>query len=219
MFGNESVFKRSSGTDELTANAYNLTIGLTLLWGFFVNFLMVKFVPVSFITAIHPAVFIIMYFALCITGCVMFTKSDDPWTSFAGYNLVVVPFGFIINLVVGDVATGIVLNSIMATGFVTCVMLVVSTIYPKAFENILPALMIALISAIVVELTLICVTGHWSKFIDWAVIIIFCGYIGFDWSRANAIPKTVNNAIDSAAALYMDIINIFVRFIGISSKD
>ena len=77
MFGNESVFKRSSGTDELTANSYNLMIGLTLLWGFAVNFLMVKFIPVSVIAGVHPVVFILAYFALCITGCVMFTKSDD----------------------------------------------------------------------------------------------------------------------------------------------
>lgn len=219
MFGNESVFKRASGTDELTANSYNLLVGLTLLWGFVINFLMVKFIPVSVIAGIHPVVFILAYFALCITGCVMFTKSDDSKVSFAGYNLVVVPFGFIINLVVGNAASGVVLNSIIATGFVTCVMLLVSTIYPKALENILLALLIALVTAIVIELTLICVTGRGSKFIDWAVILIFCGYIGFDWSRANSIPKTVNNAIDSAAALYMDIINIFVRFVGISSKD
>ena len=31
------------------------------------------------------------------------------------------------------------------------------------------------------------------------------GYIGYEWARANSIPKTVDNAIDSAAALYIPV--------------
>ncbi len=46
----------------------------------------------------------------------------------------------------------------------------------------------------------------------------FCGYIGVDWGRANQIERTVDNAIDSAAALYLDIINLFLRILRIMSK-
>ena len=56
------------------------------------------------------------------------------------------------------------------------------------------------------------------EWIDWAVVFIFCGYIGYDWGRANRIPKTVDNAIDSAAALYMDIINLFLRILRILGR-
>jgi hypothetical protein len=31
------------------------------------------------------------------------------------------------------------------------------------------------------------------------------------WGRANQIPRTMDNAVDSAAALYMDIIDLFLR--------
>ncbi len=54
--------------------------------------------------------------------------------------------------------------------------------------------------------------------IDGAVALLFCGYIGYDWARANQIPKTVDNAIDSAAALYMDIINLFLRILRIMGR-
>ncbi|MBT7579493.1 MAG: hypothetical protein HN633_12065, partial [Candidatus Marinimicrobia bacterium] len=47
---------------------------------------------------------------------------------------------------------------------------------------------------------------------------IFCGYIGYDWGRANQIPKTLDNAVDSAAALYMDIINLFLRVLRILGR-
>ena len=55
---------------------------------------------------------------------------------------------------------------------------------------------------------------------DWIVALIFCGYIGLDWVRAQSIPKNANNAIDSVVALYLDIINLFVRLLSImSGKD
>ncbi|HCA63484.1 MAG TPA: hypothetical protein DEP73_05025, partial [Pseudomonas sp.] len=50
------------------------------------------------------------------------------------------------------------------------------------------------------------------------VVLIFCGYVGVDWGRANQIPKTLDNAIDSAAALYMDIINLFLRILRILGR-
>ena len=62
---------------------------------------------------------------------------------------------------------------------------------------------------------MIFVFGFKAPIMDWIVIILFCGYVGFDWGRANMIPKTVDNAIDSSAALYMDIINIFIRVLSI----
>jgi FtsH-binding integral membrane protein len=54
--------------------------------------------------------------------------------------------------------------------------------------------------------------------IDWAVAAIFCGYIGYDWGRAMRIPKTVDNAVDSAAAVYMDIVNLFARILRILGR-
>lgn len=53
---------------------------------------------------------------------------------------------------------------------------------------------------------------------DWIVAAIFCGYVGYDWGRANNIPKTLDNAVDSAAALYMDIINLFLRILRILGR-
>ena len=62
------------------------------------------------------------------------------------------------------------------------------------------------------------VFGIHHGILDWIVVLIFCGYIGYDWSRANQIPKTIDNAIDSAAALYMDIINLFLRILRILGR-
>ena len=217
MFSDESVFDRS-GSDSVSSNVYNLIIGLTLLWGFALNAVMIHFIPVSIIQSIPMWIFLVGYFISCIAGCLLFELSDNAFLSFIGYNLVVVPFGFVLNLVVSHYEPNIVLNAILVTGAVTAVMMFMSTLFPSVFEKLGATLTIALLITIVIELIMIAVTGHSATWIDWIVVILFCGYVGVDWYRANNIPKTVDNAIDSAASLYMDIINLFVRILSILGK-
>ncbi|MDA3846221.1 MAG: Bax inhibitor-1 family protein, partial [Vallitaleaceae bacterium] len=85
-------------------------------------------------------------------------------------------------------------------------------------QKIQGALTVALISVIVISLVTSLIFKQSYGIIDWIVAIIFCGYIGYDWGRANMIPKTLDNAIDSAAALYMDIINLFLRVLRILGR-
>ncbi|WP_087016796.1 Bax inhibitor-1 family protein [Thaumasiovibrio subtropicus] len=200
---------------EISANLYNFTIGLVLCWGFFVNYLMVGFVPVELIYNIPTVAFFIGYFISCFIGIWLFSASDNPIVSFIGYNFVVVPFGFIINMVVAVYDPALVMQAIQLTGMVTGLMMILGTLFPAFFTRIVGALTIALLCIIVVELVQRFVFGISSIWTDWAVALIFCGYIGYDWGRANQIPKTLDNAVDSAAALYMDIINLFLRILRI----
>ena len=207
----------SPGT-QLSGGLYNIIIGLTLCWGFLVNAIMVKSIPAETIAAINPFVFIIGYFVSCFFGIMLFTKSDNQLVSFIGYNFVVVPFGLIINLVVGRYDTALVYEAMSITGAVTFTMMVLGSLFPVFFQRIHTALGFALITVIIVELVGAVCFGVQHGIIDWIVVLIFCGYIGYDWARANAIPKTVDNAIDSAASLYMDIINLFLRLVRIMGR-
>lgn len=215
-----SVFDRQASLDDrpISAAAYNLIIGLTLCWGFLVNWWMVGNVSVEWIRGINPWIFYIGYFAACLTGAYLFSSSNNPGVSFLGYNLVVVPFGLIINLVVSRYDPQLVLDAIRITGLVTIGMMCAGSLFPAFFQRIGSALTIALLLVIVVELVEIFVFGVHHGILDWIVAVIFCGYIGYDWARANQIPKTLDNAIDSAAALYMDIINLFLRVLRILGR-
>ncbi len=214
-----NVFERREATGaQISAQLYNAIIGVTLLIGFAINYLMVKAIPVESIMAINPWVFFIGYFACCFAGVALFSKSDNPAVSFLGYLLVVAPFGLIINLVVSRYDSDIVLEAIQATGMITFVMMLLGAMYPGFFRSIARGLFIALICTIIVELVMIFIFGMHHAIIDWVVVLIFCGYIGYDWARANAIPKTVDNAIDSAASLYMDIIILFLRLVRILGR-
>lgn len=214
-----NVFDRKETNDEIiSGSVYNLVIGLTLIWGFFVNWLMVLNIPVELISAVNPIMFFVAYLASCFFGVYLFSKSDSPVVSFIGYNFVVVPFGLIINLVVSRYNPDVVQEAIRVTGMVTFVMMLLGSMYPKFFSKIIGGLTIALICVIIVELIEIFIFKTHHGILDWAVALIFCGYIGYDWARANAIPKTYDNAVDSAAALYMDIINLFLRILRILGR-
>lgn len=219
---NTGVFERKSSAEQsgemLSAVQYNLIIGAVLLWGFVINFLILEFIPVRSVQSIDSRIFLIGYFASCFLGVTLFNRSTNPWISFLGYNFIVVPFGLVLNIFVSYFSQSLVLDSIRITGLVTLIMIALGTSFPKFFEKIIGALTIALLGVIVVELVEIFIFKIHHDIIDWIVALIFCGYVGYDWSRANAIPKTIDNAVDSAAALYMDIINLFVRILSILGK-
>lgn len=88
----------------------------------------------------------------------------------------------------------------------------------QALEKIEWVWCCSLFAVVFVELVEISVFGIHHEIIDWLVALIMCGYIGYDWGTAKKIPKTIDNVVDNAAALYMDIANLFVRIFKILGR-
>ena len=213
------VFERTKPDGpEVSIATYNTVIGLVLSWGFFVNWLIVRYVSTSSVVSINPVIFFIGYFASCFYGVYLFNSSKDPAISFLGYNFVVVPFGLVLNIVISRYQPGLVLEAIQITAGVTVIMMILGTIVPQFFQAIYGPITIALLAMIIIELIQIFIFHRVPEWTDWVVATIFCGYIGYDWGRALRIPKTVDNAVDSAAGIYMDIVNLFVRILRILGR-
>lgn len=213
----ERTLKRGQLKDIIESAQYNLIIGLILMWGFGVNWLLVQFIPFTAILG-NYYLFLIGYFGSCFLGIYLFTKSANPWISFTGYNLVVIPFGLVVNVVVSLYDPSIVIDAIRITTLVTLIMMLTGSFFPEFFEKIEATLLSALIAVVILETIEIFIFKVHHDIIDWAVALIMCGYIGYDWGRANRIPKTLDNAVDSAAALYMDIVNLFLRILRILGR-
>jgi len=211
------VFKRDYGCDLISDKAYNIIIGATLLWGFVINMILVAFVDTSTLQSVNPILFLAAYFAICLLGVHLVNSSDDPVISFIGYNLIVIPFGLLLNIFIARYNPDVVFMAIFVTGTVTLIMMFLSSLFPQIFSKLGGVLFVSLIAVIVVEIGL-SLFGMHPGIIDWIVALIFCGYIGYDWQRANRISKTVDNAIDSATAIYMDIINLFIRVLSILGR-
>lgn len=212
----ESVWDRTTATGAIVSPmVYNLTIGVVLLWGFMINWIIVSEVSPEWAYSFGMLPFLLGYFASCFLGVYLFNSSDNPFISFLGYNLVVVPFGLVVNMVVSQYHASLVQDAMRTTTMVTVVMMSLGSLFPRFFLSIGNVLGISLIAMIVIELVSVFLFGVDHTIFDWLVALIFCGYIGYDWGRSQSIPMTMDNAVDSAAALYMDIINLFIRLLRI----
>lgn len=201
---------------KLSNKQYNIVIGLILLWGFAVNAIMCIFFQDVFSTW-NPTIVLIGYFVVAILGICMSIFSDNPLISFMGYNLIVLPVGVVLSISLKDYYISSITQAFILTTLITILMIIVSTIKPEIFKSMGVVLSICLSGAIVMELIMMFIGIITPQWWDWLVALLFCGYIGYDWSRAQEKHKTLDNAVDSAVDLYLDIINLFVRLLG--SKD
>ena len=203
--------------DTLSENAYNLVIGGCLLYGFIVNALIVWLCG-DFFANMNYLVFIIGYFVLCFAGIIISTKSTNPAVSFLGYNMVVVPIGAVLSVCLPGYAFKEILLAIIITGAVVGIMTVLATTKPKLFSKMGPTLLIALGVGLLGEVISM-LLGYTGNVFNWIFVIIFSLYIGYDWHKAQMYPKTLDNAVDSALDLYLDIINLFIRLLNLIKRD
>ena len=204
--------------ERLTPKEYNIAIGLILFWGFAINIITCTLFADAFAQFNQTAI-LIGYIVLGVIGIAMSSFSTNPIVSFIGYNLVVVPLGVTLSITLKDVAAELVLQACVVTAMITIIMIVAAILKPDVFESMGITLFICLCVALIVEIIMILVGFATPKWFDFIVVLIFSGYIGYDWAKAQAQPKTLDNAVDAAVALYLDIINIFLRLLRIMNDD
>ena len=199
---------------ELSNSNFNLALGGFILYGVLVN------VAISFALQNHifTAEQLLAVLALClvcgIAGVFVALKNDDPKISFLGYNMLVIPFGLSIAVVVQLYSSKVVFEAFALTAIIMLVMMVAATLKPEWFEGMGSILLTALIGLIIAEV--ICLfLGICPLWISAISAGIFSCYIGYDWMLAQSGPKTLDAAIDSALNIYLDIINLFLDLLRI----
>ena len=199
---------------ELTNSKFNLFLGLFILYGVLVNVL------ISFLMARHEftsaqMIAVLVLSLVCgIIGVFVALKNDRPIVSFLGYNMLVIPFGLMLSMIVQLYSPMVVFEAFFLTTMIMFVMIVAATIIPEWFKGLGTVLFIALIGLIIAEVicVFIGITPLWISAIS---ALIFSCYIGYDWTMAQAGPKTLDAAIDSALNIYLDIVNLFLDLLRI----
>lgn len=206
----------------ISDNAYNGVIVGVLLWGLIINYILCRTVGDVF-RYVSPTIFFIGYIVMAIAGILISSRSQNVIVSFIGYNLVVVPFGLVISTLVeyyAEVDPSIVTNAFLYTFLIAAGMLVLAVLKPSIFASLGGALGSVLLGLILCEVVLLLfrVQQHVT---DWIAAGLFSLYIGYDIYRSQQYPKTMDNAVDSALDIYMDIANLFIRILSIlgDSKD
>ena len=202
---------------------YNMVLGGTVLEGIIVNVILCMTVGNVF-EYINPIAFLVLYFAVAFLGMFISAKSNSPVISFIGYNMVVVPLGLVISTSVyafGGIDSAIVQQAFIYTLVVVAVMVGASIAYPDFFASLGRVLFIALCALVIVEIVGLLI-GVDSIFFAWVSAAIFSLYIGYDFWRAQQFAKTVDNAVDCAVDIYLDIANLFLdilRILGNSRRN
>lgn len=219
MDNREIKLQRLLNTDgkSLTAEAYNSVIGMVILWGILVNILIYRlFAP--YIIKLDYRILTLGYLITAIGCFSVVVKSHKPAYSFLGFTGLAAAMGTVLTAILSMYDGLIIYRAFLATGIVVSSMMIVSMIFPGFFQSLGKTLSLAMIGSIVVEMVGSVLMHLPMYLMDYIVVIIFSGYIGYDWTKAQAYPKTLNNAIDSAADIYVDVLNIFIRILSIMGK-
>ncbi|MBQ7255353.1 MAG: US12 family protein [Oscillospiraceae bacterium] len=218
----QARFEVDLSNGELTAAAYNAIIGLVVIWGMVLNFVMARFFMPE-ILSLSPIATLIIYFVGSIGGMLVVYKSKSAVISFVGFTVLAAAMGLILTYYVTAFTAASVSNAFLITMLVSALMIALAVTFPQFFIGIGRILMISLLVGIVLSVLAMLLLPQAFTILDAGIALIFSGFIGFDWARAQQYPKTVDNAVDSAADIYVDVVNLFIRILSIfghsSSKD
>ena len=213
------IMQRRFGTEgrALSDRAFYLLIGAALLFGFFVNALEVMFLS-DFFLSWNPTVFLIVYLVMVIVGCIMSVWSRNPVISFIGYCMVVLPLGAVLSIYLPAFTYKTITSAFLVTTFLSLFMIILALVYPRVFNSIFALLGIAVLVALIYQIVAIFTGFGNNTWVDWLIVLLFSAYVGFDVSLARVRPRTVNNAVASACAIYMDLIYVFIRLVAIFGR-
>jgi FtsH-binding integral membrane protein len=202
---------------EISGSSYNLILGGCVGYGLIMNAISVAFFK-DFFLNINPVVFLIAYFISCIAGSIIAAKSNKPSVSFLGYNLIVLPIGGLLTISLEAYAGVDILSAMIITSGAVLIMTFLSTIKPELFLGLGQSLFVGLLVGLIGEIVAI-IFGYGGNLFHWIFVLIFLAYIGYDYAKAQEYPKTVDNAIDSAIDIYLDVINLFLRILALLSDN
>lgn len=184
----KEVRLNSGKADEISVRKYNTIMMLTLMYGFFMNAIMVSCFSDTFRAFVSDSyrVFYVIYLVSGISGIVLAFKSDNPYVSFLGYNMLVLPLGLLLCLTLPGIPSEIITQAMLETGLITVLMLALSYIFPDFFLGLGRALFISLLLAMIVEFVGVVCLDFATEFLDIIFVLIFSGYIGYDFSKSQS---------------------------------
>ncbi|MBQ8136008.1 MAG: US12 family protein [Clostridia bacterium] len=222
---NDSFLKMTYETeceDRTSRDIYSLAIGLTVLLGLFFSYAVslaaVRLGIMNHFSQGTLIITIIVYLAASIGGSFIMNKTENTIACVGGFALMAFGTGLLLTVFVAAYTSASIANAFLITMGITAVMTLAATAFPKAFLSMGRMLSLALLALIIIELVVTFIFRVHQQVTDYIVILIFTGFIGFDWALAQQRPATIPNAIRSAAAIYMDVINILIRILSIIGK-
>lgn len=216
----ESKVWEGSGEDSMSRRSFYFSLGCILTWGFFMTFIMSQETATW-----HPNILTFLFVGLVLpfTGICLSAFSSVAVISFIGFNLVVIPFGAILGPVLAHYELAqpdVVTRAALATTMVTGLMGLSGLMFPQFYSRIGGALFMTLLCLLGVRILQLFIPDLQDMgLVDYVAAGLFSLYIGYDMWRASEIPANLDNAVDVAVSLYLDILNLFLNLLKIIGSD
>ncbi len=209
----------------ISRRAYNLlTYGIVTL-SFIVTWGMYNFVEGGGLGRVfanmNPILYLVIYLAGSIGGIIIMSVGKSKQSvplSIVGLLLFTFTFGGSLSIILTRYNIGTITNAFAITACVSGIFLIAGVTFPEVFSKIGRVLVIALIAIIITEIVATMFFHVNQTIFDYLVILIFCGFLGYDSYRMSIDRPTVPNAIFYAADIYIDMVNILIRVLDILDR-
>lgn len=161
----------------------------------------------------QPGLFEGFLFCLVVPmlGAFMTFLNNGPWTSFIGYNTIVIPFGFVLGPLMKNYGSEYIVRDIyIQIILTTCITGCIGMYFPSILSN-KKRFLFATIPGLLVILIIQFFFSVWEK-INWIHIITtipLSFYISYYFHQASVVSKTPRNSVDVTSRLYLDGITFF----------
>jgi FtsH-binding integral membrane protein len=163
--------------------------------------------------------------AVSLSGVLLAQSSTQPVYSLLGYMMVAFPFGVLLGtMITPSIPTVDIVKVLMITTVMVAFLGVIGAIYPGSLESwgvwLFGSLMLLLGGLLIVPIEAffgVQTTGAMT-WLDIVGILLFGAYVLYDINRAMRLPRTLDNSIDAAVAIYLDFANIFLRILLIGRR-
>ncbi len=198
----------------LTRTQYNLVIGGMLVFGALINVAEATLLRGS-ILQIPALAVLLIYLVGSFGGMALVYRNRSVGAGIAGFTVLAASMGLLLTYFVSFYDTGSIALAFICTACTTGIMMALAALAPQVFLRMGRVLGISLLVSIFASLIVAFLApALWTAF-DWLMVLLFCGYIGFDWARAQRYPSNAVNAVQCAADIYVDIVNLFIRILDI----
>ena len=163
----------------------------------------------------------LVLFAITIVGVILNTASQSPAISAIGYIMVAGPFGVMFAPLVSEALktdASHLWRAFFLASAAVIVFGVIGAVMKTDLGFLSSAVVGALVAAIVAYLGLFVLqalgvdTGGALGWLDIVVVILFMGITVYDLNQAVRDNWTLDNAVDYALSVYLNWVNIFIRF-------
>ncbi len=218
------IFNRSSPNDELSASTFNTVMSATVVFGLmlFAAFgsLSARVVQAHLIVGRGALAYLLTLVILFFVGAVAST-SRAPARAVVGLALNASSLGALFGPVANYYQRGSIIDIALGTALLTIVLGAAGALYPRSLEKWGGILCLAVSGLFLVQLSEVMRHPSDPAFrspTSWIGVIIFSASIVYDFNRAQLVARTIPNAIQCGIAIFVDVVNIFLRLLRVLGR-